>query len=165
MGIRRIALAGTAASTALLILAGAQQAAGAATTGATVDGVWRSDGYATVMKIEKGRATLYQTSTGHCLEGVITDQEGGAQTDGTVRFAATEQMLGFTLRPEHGRRGLVQPSDGSVGDRHLWRLPRLPGECAQPPATGPLATFDVFWQTYADNYPFFAAKGVDWVKV
>ena len=26
------------------------------------------------------------------------------------------------------------------------------------------AVFDVFWQTYAENYPFFAAKDIDWAR-
>jgi hypothetical protein len=30
---------------------------------------------------------------------------------------------------------------------------------------GPLGTFDVFWTTYAENYPFFALKGIDWNAV
>ena len=34
-----------------------------------------------------------------------------------------------------------------------------------PGATGPLATFDQFWTTFAENYPFFAAKGIDWTAV
>jgi hypothetical protein len=165
MGIRGLTSAGVITATALLLSAGTPQMAGAGPAAAPVDGVWRSDGYATVLSVARGRATLYQTTAGRCVEGTVTTQEGGAGADGTVRFAATEQMLGFTLRAEGGSRRLVQHSDGSVGDRHLKRLSRLPGECGRPTATGPLATFDVFWQTYAENYPFFAAKGVDWDRV
>jgi hypothetical protein len=163
--MRRLTIAGATTVTTLLLLAGLPQVAEAGPPGAAADGVWLSDGYATVMSVDNGRATVYHTTTGRCAEGYVTTQEGGVGADGTVRFAATDLALGFTLRPEHGQHGLVQHSDGSVGDRHLSRLPRLPSECGRPAATGPLATFDVFWQTYAENYPFFAAKGVDWTRM
>lgn len=45
--------------------------------------------------------------------------------------------------------------------RFLHRLPALPAQCRAHPSTDALSTFDIFWRTFAENYPFFAAKGVD----
>ncbi|MEU3709141.1 S41 family peptidase [Streptomyces catenulae] len=55
--------------------------------------------------------------------------------------------------------------DGSVGDRRLRRVPALPGRCVRAAPKGAVATFDVFWQTFRENYPFFAAKRIDWQAV
>ncbi len=58
--------------------------------------------------------------------------------------------------------------DGLPGDRQLWRIAELPADCDPDGGDGtgesfdPLRTFDVFWHTFAENYPFFAAKGIDW---
>jgi hypothetical protein len=52
--------------------------------------------------------------------------------------------------------------EGNVGDKHLRRRPKLPQTCSRPQPTGQLAVFDQFWTDYAENYPFFKAKGIDW---
>ncbi len=83
--------------------------------------------------------------------------------DGTVHFAGPQRT--FNVRPARARDRAVLTLDGSIGDRNLRRLRGLPDVCTRPGATGPLATFDQFWTTYAENYPFFAAKGVDWKAV
>jgi hypothetical protein len=54
---------------------------------------------------------------------------------------------------------------GSPGHRELRRVPALPAACAEPAPGDPKTAFDVFWRTYAENYPFFALKGVDWRQV
>jgi hypothetical protein len=167
MRIRTLGLAGLAVSMAV-VLGAAPHASGAAsltsaTSGRAVDGVWRSDGYATILTITNGRATFYQTTSVGCAPGPVATQVGGVDRGGVVRFATNEFV--FTVRAERHRTHLVQHFDGSVGDRQLQRLQRLPDSCTRPGPSGPLATFDVFWQTYADNYPFFAAKGIDWRAV
>lgn len=55
--------------------------------------------------------------------------------------------------------------DGSPNDRSLRRIPALPASCVREMPGGPVAAFDVFWQTFEENYPFFAAKGIDWGAV
>ncbi|ARX89050.1 protease [Streptomyces alboflavus] len=52
--------------------------------------------------------------------------------------------------------------DGTTGHQELRRVAKLPATCTGPAPEGPVATFDVFWQSYEENYPFFAAKGIDW---
>ena len=55
--------------------------------------------------------------------------------------------------------------EGNVGDKHFHRVGQLPHLCTVPGATGSLAVFDQFWTDYAENYPFFKAKGIDWSAV
>jgi hypothetical protein len=162
MNIRKLILTALATSLTVSLIA-MPDVAGASSTGTPVDGVWRSDGYASVLAISNGRASLYETTSISCAAGPVATQAGKAAGDGTVRFAAKD--LAFTARVEHHRTRLVLHMDGSAGDRHLRRLQGLPGSCTRPGPTGPLATFDLFWQTYAENYPFFAAKGIDWPAV
>jgi hypothetical protein len=127
----------------------------AATAATSIDGVWQMDGYGTTVAVDNGKAVLYSTTSISCTPA------GEYVRDGN-RFTAEEEQA-FTFRVRRGRA--VMHVEGNVGDKHLRRLARLPKLCMMPGATGPLAVFDQFWTTYAENYPFFAAKGIDWNKV
>lgn len=140
-----------------LTLAG--QAAPASTAHQPVtDGIWRMDGYGQILTIRSGAFQEYQTTAVSCLKGDSAQRTGpGLYTmpDGTV----------LTVRTEGGRdRGSLQAA-GSVGYRNLHRIPELPDACTRPAPKGPLAAFDVFWQSFEENYPFFSAKGIDWRAV
>ncbi|MEU0692153.1 S41 family peptidase [Streptomyces uncialis] len=119
----------------------------------TTDGIWRMDGYGTVLSIRNGALQEYQTTAVSCLKGDSAQRTGpGTYTtpDGAV--------LTVHIR---GDRGSMR-ADSSVGDRNLRRITELPDACTRPAPQGPLAAFDVFWQSFEENYPFFSAKGIDW---
>lgn len=143
------------AVTALVALAltGGAMAPAAAVPRATVDGVWRVDGYGTVLSIADGRLQEYQTTAVSCLKG-----DSAKRTAPGVYRSADGTLL--TVRPA----GSLEES-GSPGYKELRRLGRLPAACEQPTSKDPVTTFDVFWQSFEDNYPFFAAKGIDWHAV
>ncbi|MFI1191016.1 S41 family peptidase [Streptomyces californicus] len=145
------------ATAVALTLAG--QAAPAATAHQpSADGIWRMDGYGTVLSIRNGAFQEYQTTAVSCLKGDSARESGpGTYTmpDGTV----------LTVRTQGNRDRGSMRTDGSVGDRNLRRIPELPDACTSPPPRGPLAAFDVFWQSFEENYPFFSAKGIDWHAV
>ncbi|GAA1590048.1 S41 family peptidase [Kribbella sancticallisti] len=127
----------------------------AATAATSLDGVWQMDGYGTTLAISDGKASLYSTTSISCTPAAEYVQDG-------ARFTAEEQQA-FTFRVRRDRA--VMQVEGNVGDKHLRRLAKLPQLCTVPGATGPLAVFDQFWTTYAENYPFFQAKGIDWSAV
>lgn len=127
----------------------------AASAATNLDGVWRMDGYGTIVAIDNGKASLYNTSSISCTPA-------GEYTQTGDRFTADEEQA-FTVRGRRDRA--VMHVEGNVGDKHLRRMAKLPKLCTEPGATGPLAVFDQFWTTYAENYPFFKAKGIDWNKV
>ncbi|MFI6054573.1 S41 family peptidase [Streptomyces violascens] len=128
-----------------------------------VDGAWRSDGYDTVLSIEDGQLREYQTTAVSCLP-TDTARLTGHGDQGSVTYTGDDATV-YRIRPGAGGARATLHFDGSVGDRTLRRLPALPGKCAKTAPTGKLATFDVFWQTFEENYPFFAAKKIDWQAV
>ncbi|MFG3495588.1 S41 family peptidase [Streptomyces sp. NPDC047928] len=160
---RRRRAAGVAAAV-LAVTAVAVGAAGPAAAGEGPPvGVWAMDGYGTVLSVEPGRLREYQVTAVSCAEGYTAERSGG--DGGTARYT-TDDLTVLTLRAGggHGRASLH--IDGSTGDRGLRRVAALPEVCTDTaPADGPVAAFDAFWQTFAENYPFFAAKGVDWSAV
>ncbi|MFJ3796643.1 S41 family peptidase [Streptomyces sp. NPDC090088] len=146
----------TAVGTATLLLALAAPSAGGPP--GTAVGLWRTDGYGTVLAVDGQGLWEYQTTAISCLKG---DFAGVAAEQGT--YDADGVLL--TLRPaadgEHARFS----ADSSVGHRRLRRVGALPAACTRPPSADSRTAFDVFWQTFEENYPFFAAKGVDWHAV
>ncbi|GAB2575856.1 S41 family peptidase [Kribbella endophytica] len=127
----------------------------AATASTSLDGIWQMDGYGTTVAVSKGRATLYSTTSISCTPAGEYLQSGN-------RFTADGEQA-FTIQVRRDRA--VMHVEGNVGDKQLRRTAKLPKLCTVPGATGPLAVFDQFWTTYAENYPFFQAKGIDWNAV
>ncbi|MEU9447297.1 S41 family peptidase [Streptomyces sp. NPDC048277] len=143
---------GTAAL--LLTLAVAVSAPEALEARASRDGVWRTDGYGTVLAVDGRGIQEYQTTAVSCLKGDFSEaaKQRTYDSDGdvlTMRLAADG---------EHAQLS----ADSSVGHRQLRRIASLPAACTRPPSTDPRTAFDVFWQSFEENYPFFAAKGIDW---
>ncbi|MGD6742020.1 S41 family peptidase [Streptomyces sp. BH106] len=147
----------TATATALA-LAAPTATATATTHRPPTDGVWRMDGYGTVLSIRDGRFQEYQTTAVSCLKG------DSAQRTGPTAYTLPDGTV-LTVRTHGDRDHASLRTDGSVGDRNLRRIPKLPDTCTRPAPKGPRAAFDVFWQSFEENYPFFAAKGIDWHAV
>ncbi|TDT29351.1 tricorn protease-like protein [Streptomyces sp. BK208] len=122
------------------------------------DGVWRTDGYGTVVVLDGDTLQEYQTTAVGCLKGDAARRTAPGRYTGADGDVITVRVAG------DGHHASLSV-DGSVGHRALRRLPLLPGACTRPLPQDPVTTFDVFWQSFEDNYPFFAAKGVDWHAV
>ncbi|GAA3814197.1 S41 family peptidase [Streptomyces coacervatus] len=147
----------TATAVILTLAAGAAPTAVADAGEPGTDGLWRMDGYGTVLALGHGVYQEYQTTAVSCLKGDSARQTGpGTYTaDGTV----------LTVRLGRDRDHAQLSADSSVGHRQLRRIGALPEECTRRTPTDPRTAFDVFWQSFEENYPFFAAKGIDWHAV
>ncbi|MFI9213083.1 S41 family peptidase [Streptomyces sp. NPDC053253] len=125
---------------------------------AATDGIWRTDGYGTVLSIRNGTLQEYQTTAVSCIAGDT------ARRTGPGAYTTTEGTV-LTVRTRGDRDRASVRLDGDVGERNLRRMTELPEACTRSAPGGPLASFDVFWQSFEENYPFFAAKGIDWHAV
>ncbi|MET7618063.1 S41 family peptidase [Streptomyces sp. NPDC005408] len=125
-------------------------------------GVWQVDGYGEVFSLNKGRLQEYQVTGISCFKGLSAERAGGQ--GGAARYANDHGFV-FTVRSTGRPDRAWMHIDGSPGDRGLRRLDALPAACLEPAPRGPVAAFDVFWQSFEENYPFFSAKGIDWHAV
>ncbi|WP_228564403.1 S41 family peptidase [Catenulispora rubra] len=176
----RIAAVTAVTAAAALVDAGAATGAEAKTATTpragtpSLDGVWQMDGYGLVFDIKGTTLASYETTATSCLPeftatatttvtGTVTGTGTATTTPGPRRdttFAVGTTL--FTLHPEQRARTISMTIQQSVGTRHLTRLATLPARCTQPTPTDPRTVFDVFWQTFQENYPFFAAHDIDW---
>ncbi|MEV7774689.1 S41 family peptidase [Kitasatospora sp. NPDC086791] len=131
--------------------------------GNALEGFWRTDGYGLVVAVSGSRLTTYDVTAHSCVPGWTTGtQAGPAGPDGTVRYTVGTDAMSLTPK---GRNRAVDHEDSGVGTKTLRRLDALPPLCTRPAPNDPLAVFDRFWETFEENYPFFAAKGIDWHAV
>lgn len=147
----------TATALTLALAAAATAPATAASTPGKpgTDGLWRMDGYGTVLSLDGDTLQEFQTTSVSCLKGDSARRTG----PGTY---ATPDGTTLTVRPGPGADRTALGYDTSVGHRSLRRIQKLPTDCTRPTPKDARAAFDVFWRSFAENYPFFAAKGVDW---
>ncbi|MFC5156080.1 S41 family peptidase [Streptomyces amakusaensis] len=152
-----LALAGSVGTAAAAPPAPETRSAGRA--GGPADGVWEVDGYGMSVVIADGVLRGWDTTAVSCLPGTTARQTGRPGPGGTVRFEVDGIVL--TVRPGPGDRASLS-LDAAVDTRRMRRVDALPERCGRTPEKDPVATFDVFWQTFEENYAFFAARGVDW---
>jgi CubicO group peptidase (beta-lactamase class C family) len=110
----------------------------------SLDGVWRSDGYGYVVEIDGSNTTLYEETTISCLPVSAVGEDPALVVSSTSRDAAQ----------------LTLP--GRVGSIKLNRIDRLPESSQVTLERDPLAAFNIFTATFAENYPFFENRNVDW---
>ncbi|MET9398352.1 S41 family peptidase [Kitasatospora sp. NPDC002965] len=164
------------AAVALAVTAGAVGAARAAPAAADdarrpgvgrLAGAWQVDGYGTIVEFTGTALTTYDVTRISCTPGrVRAEQVGPPGPGGAVRFGSPGKAYGeLTVTPD-GRNRAVYKDDGASATKDLARLPGgLPALCRRPAPQDPFSAFDRFWATFEENYPFFAAKGIDWHAV
>ncbi|MDQ6827995.1 MAG: S41 family peptidase [Gemmatimonadota bacterium] len=127
-----------------------------------LEGVWRSDGYGLVLKIDADSLHGYEVTAVGCLPAFQTKR---TPHTGPGQLFADSGQLRLLLLPGASANEFRLHEAGAASDVIFQRALRLPDHCAVPSANDAVATFDVFWQTYREQYPFFAAKQIDWDQV
>ncbi|MFJ3423178.1 S41 family peptidase [Streptomyces sp. NPDC086082] len=155
----RITTASTAAALTLLLTAGLAAPATASGGGGrpSTEGLWRMDGYGTVVAVTHGTYQEYQTTAVSCLKGDT------ARRTGPGTYTVKGDVL--TVTPGRDANHASVATASSAGHKQLHRIESLPPACTTHLPEDPVTSFDVFWQSFEENYPFFAAKGVDWRAV
>ena len=136
---------------AMLLLPGAIR--GEAATTNPADGVWRSRGYGLIARIQGEEVTFYDVTAATCIRHL---------TPPWINFP-----LGRVARISADGRSLVTVSPWGLTRMIFDRLPAVPARCRDQSqaAKDPSYNFEVFWQTFAENYAFFAERGMDWQSV
>lgn len=124
------------------------------------DGIWRSNGYGQVLTIAGDDVTLYQEVAGHVLASNVEH----------VRRAGSRlelEIVPFAYRSTFAmaRAGdmLALSEDDTGREILLERLDALPPPTAR--TDDPVVNLDYFLSLFADLYPAFEDRGVDWSEV
>jgi hypothetical protein len=126
----------------------------------SLDGVWLTVGYGSAIRIRGDSLQAFELTAISCIPSYRAHR---SQTNGlTVTFTRDDSPELFEVQagstPDEGRFQV----EGAASDIVIRRAGSLPESCGRPVATDPTTVFDVFWETYQEQYPFFELKHVDW---
>jgi hypothetical protein len=117
----------------------------------SLDGVWRLRGYGKILHIQQGNYTNYDTTKISCLQ---------------VRKGTLQDLKNRFDRFEiNDKDRLSLFSKGGIFRYTYDRLDTLPEHCQNDRASrskDPEYNFEVFYQAFKENYPFFKLHHVDW---
>ncbi|HEX4251757.1 MAG TPA: S41 family peptidase [Pseudonocardia sp.] len=123
--------------------------------------VWRSDGYGWIVTLTGTQARTYEVTAVSCMPEPPLEQIGQPGPDGTMQFG-TKNVPTETLKWEQADRATLHLI-GTAANVDLLPVPGLPASCSQRPANTPQENFDIFWQTFSENYnSFLRKKDVNW---
>lgn len=117
-----------------------------------LQGVWRSHGYGKILQIERDGYVLFEETGISCLPLYAGSLEELGRHYEDVLVSPRQQ--GFSVRRASGV--------SRMGFRRLKALPATLASSRQREPHNPEYNFDVFWQTFAEQYALFPLKGVEW---
>ncbi len=114
------------------------------------DGIWRAHGYGLILEVHSGKAKLYEVTRISCVPASDEDSSDfDLEKFKEVRLSSAGDLL--TL---YHRNGNVY---------RYSREPSRPAACENYQATDdPEHNFEIFWNTFEENYAFFHIHNVDW---
>ena len=128
-----------------------------------LDGVWATDGYGLVLEFAADALKTFEVTRVSCI---ASDTFSAVPTPpkalGAYALPGTPIVLTIVRDGAAGARASL---GFSASDFVLRRLSRKPAICDTPTPNTPGANFDVFATTFAEHYPFFAERKVDWASV
>jgi Peptidase family S41/Tricorn protease C1 domain len=130
----------------------------------SLDGLWLTDGYGELVEFKGDDLRAYELTALSCIPSAKASRKTEPSDAKETVFAADD---GDTFRISPGTSGETRflHVDGSVSSIFLHRTASRPEPCNQPLADTQVTNYEVLWETFAEQYPFFALHQMDWVAV
>jgi hypothetical protein len=124
-------------------------------------GIWRTEGYGYLIQVTGDSLIAFEVTDLSCIPGFRAHQ---IKRDGSgVVFQREDYPLTLEFTSVQGAadQGRIH-YDVAASDMIVQHVKSLPANCDRATANDPTTTFDVFWETYREQYPFFNLRHVDW---
>ncbi len=131
----------------------------------SLDGTWRSDGYGWVFDIRGDSLRAREVTTVSCIPSFSATREVSVPAGAVAAFKFVGAPVVVQVLRGSSPNEMRLHLEGSASDYIIRRASAAPSVCDKETAKDLLTTFDVLWQNYAEHYPFFALKKVDWNAV
>lgn len=151
-------------SAAALFLLSPLACAQTSPTAPSLDGLWLTDGYGELVEFQGDDLRAYELTALSCIPSTKASRKTEASDAKETVFAADDGDT-FRVSPATSADTRWLHEDGSVSSILLRRTSSRPQPCGQPLADTPLTNYRVFWETFAEQYPFFALHHMDWAVV
>lgn len=128
----------------------------------SLDGIWRSDGYGWVFDIRGDSLRAREVTAISCIPSFSATREASTPAGAVAAFKFVGAPIVVQVLRGASADEMRLHLEGSASDYIIGRVSAPPTSCNRETPKDLLTTFDVLWQTYADHYPFFALKNVEW---
>jgi len=128
-------------------------------------GLWQTEGYGLVYDVRPDSVIGYEITKVSCIPTTRAVTSATPPAGAMGAFSPPGTPVTFVILP--GKT----PNDARVhlafaaSDMIIHRIDRKPTVCDAPTPNTPLSNFDVFAQTWAEQYGFFPEKKVDWPAI
>jgi len=129
----------------------------------SLDGLWVTAGYGELVEIKGNDLRVYEITTLSCIPSEKASRKTEAGIADEIVFAADGDT--FRIAPGPSQDTVWFHVDGAISNILLRRTRSRPKRCGQPLADTPLMNYEVFRQTFAEQYAFFALRKMDWRAV
>jgi hypothetical protein len=123
------------------------------------EGLWLSDGYGLFVEFKAGGLQTYEITSISCIPSRKAKRADNVST-GAMVFTSGPQTI--RISPGDDSSVLRMDTDGTASTIVLHRTSKMPDSCQALPINTPQENYAIFWQTFAEQYPFFALHKVDW---
>ncbi len=133
----------------------------------STDGHWLSDGYGFYADKRGDTITFKQVTRVSCLPAFTAKRESAGKTSDVFisRDANSEGGGPAIFNAFAVKSNLHLLFEGAASDVVFHRTQSPPTVCNAPTPNTPQSNYAVFWQNYADHYPFFALRNTDWAAI
>ena len=128
-------------------------------------GLWQTEGYGLVFDVRQDSVIGYEITKVSCIPTTRAVTKPAPPAGALGAFGQAGTPVTYVILP--GKT----PNDARVhlayaaSDMIVHRIDRKPAVCDAPTPDTPRSNFDVFAQTWAEQYGFFREKNVDWAAV
>ena len=127
-------------------------------------GLWLSEGYGYFFDVTRDTLRAYEITSISCIPSFV-----GAASPAPAGAVAAYRLGGsgviVLFRSDSTADRMRFHENGAASDVILRRAAARPAACDHPTPDTPLSNFDVFAQTWAEQYGFFDVRHVDWPAV
>ncbi|MGL1922019.1 MAG: S41 family peptidase [Hyphomicrobiales bacterium] len=130
-------------------------------------GIWQSKGYALWFDVQQDSLKVYQTTKDTCVEFLTTEKFEYAGQQASLKGTKLTGLGQYSDGENYSlslKNNLLNFEVGKVNPIQAERVAKLPKTCDVPTSNTPINTFETYWQSFDENYPFFELRGVDWQK-
>jgi len=130
----------------------------------TLEGTWRSEGYGWVIDIHGDSLRAREVTAVSCIASFRAHRDSTAAAGAIAAFTFDGSPTTMQVLSGGSADRLRLHLEGSASD-YVIRRGGAPPSCDHETPKDALTSFDVFWQNYAEHYPFFAQRHVSWDSV
>lgn len=132
--------------------------------GQSLDGHWRTEGYGLYFDVAGATLRAYEVTAISCLPS-FTAERTNVVARGDITFKVVNQSGTYAVRPGGTSDRWLVHRNGAASDMVIRRVNAAPKQCAQQTRDTPLNNFDVFAQTWAEQYGFFDLRKANWREI